>query len=96
MKIILKQKNKKILKNILTYIKIYVIIMVSKGGKIMISDEELVTKMIMYRAEHNMTQIEFAKAVGITQATLSSIETMKQSPTNITKAKILLYIERNN
>lgn len=96
MKIMLRQKNKKILKNILTYIKICVNIMVSKGGKIMISDEELVTKMIMYRAEHNMTQIEFAKAVGITQSTLSSIETMKQSPANITKAKILLYIERNN
>ncbi len=62
----------------------------------MISDEELVTKMIMYRAEHNMTQIEFAKAIGITQSTLSLIETMKQSPANITKAKILLYIERNN
>lgn len=61
----------------------------------MISDEELVTKIIMYRAEHNLNQNEFAKKIGLTQATLSSIENMKRSPTNVTKAKILLYIERN-
>lgn len=61
----------------------------------MISDEELVTKIIMYRAEHNLNQNEFAKRIGLTQATLSSIENMKRSPTNVTKAKILLYIERN-
>ena len=60
----------------------------------MISDEELVTKIVMYRVEHNLTQKEFAKKVGITQATLSLIENKKKT-TNVTKAKILLYIERN-
>ena len=56
-------------------------------------DEELIKKMIEYRAKHRMSQKEFAERVGVSLQTINSIENGIQNPSKITKVKICLVID---
>lgn len=58
-------------------------------------DNELLrTKMLRYRAKHNLSQEDFAKLCGVTKATIWNFEAGKSNPTNLTQEKILMAIER--
>lgn len=59
----------------------------------MISNEELVGKIIRFRVKNNMTQEEFAKSVGISYSTINLLENLKNNPTKTTKTKLLMFME---
>ena len=56
--------------------------------------EELREKILNYRAEHNISMLEFAKICNLTQQTIHNIEKGTQDPSRLTKRKILNVIER--
>lgn len=49
---------------------------------------ELANKIIMYRARHNISQVEMAKRCNVTAQTISNIETGVAHPSKITVIKI--------
>lgn len=53
---------------------------------------ELANKIILYRARHNLSQVEMAKRCNVTAQTISNIETGTQNPSKITVLKILQVI----
>lgn len=59
----------------------------------MISDEELVEKILRFRVKYKMTQKIFAKKSGISFSTLNLLENLKASPTKTTKTKIIMFME---
>lgn len=54
---------------------------------------DLINKMLVYRAKHKMSQKEFAELVGLSTMTVNSIEAGRQTPSALTKTKILLVID---
>lgn len=50
--------------------------------------------MIRYRAINNISQTELANRCRLTTQTINSIETNQQTPTRLTREKILLVIGR--
>lgn len=56
--------------------------------------DELIKKMIEYRARENISQKEFARRVGVSLQTINSIENGLQEPSKLTEAKIYLTIEK--
>lgn len=57
------------------------------------SDKELAEKMLLFRAKHNLTLEEFARKVGVTFQTIRMVESGRQTPSRLTKMKIMLAIE---
>ena len=55
----------------------------------------LAEKMVMYRAKNRITQKELAKRVGVTPMTISNVESGKQEPNRVTRAKILLVVDKD-
>ena len=53
---------------------------------------ELQEKMIHFRAEHNLSQTDFAKKCKLSTQTVMSIEKGQQNPSRITYAKIMIVI----
>ena len=49
-------------------------------------------RIVQYRAEHKMTQVEFAKACGLSKPTIFMIEKYDASITALTRAKVELVI----
>ena len=72
----------------LKYVKIFYIL---KGGEQM---EELANKMLVYRAKHRLSQKEFAELVGLSTMTVNSIESGRQTPSALTKTKIMLVLDK--
>ena len=62
----------------------------------MLDVSNVAEKMIMYRAENNLTQSEFAKKLNISRITICKIETGKVIPKKTTALKILLYISKGS
>ena len=54
---------------------------------------ELSNKIINYRAQHNISQVDFAKLCKISQQTACNVENGVQKPSKITLKKILNVIE---
>lgn len=54
--------------------------------------KELSKKMVDYRAEQNISQVELAKKCKLTQQTICNVENQKQRPSKITLQKILKVI----
>ena len=54
--------------------------------------EELREKMLEYRARHQMSQTTLAEACGVSYQTINSIESGKQTPSALTKTKIMLVV----
>lgn len=57
-------------------------------------NEELIDKILDYRAKYDLSQIEFAKLCKVTTQTISNIECGRQNPTKFTLRKILNVIEK--
>ena len=57
-------------------------------------NEELVRKMIEYRAKESISQKELANRVGVSLQTINSIENGLQEPSKLTVAKIYLVIDK--
>lgn len=55
--------------------------------------KELQDKMLAYRAKENISQAELARRCGLTHMTVNSIENGRQTPSKLTKAKLMLVIE---
>ena len=53
-------------------------------------------KMLDYRARHNISQLRLAELCNVTQQTICNIENGIQSPSKLTKQKILNIIEKEN
>ena len=49
--------------------------------------------ILRYRAEHNMTQAEFAAKVGVSKLTILQIENGKRMPRTVTAMKIKMAME---
>ena len=56
--------------------------------------EELANKMLVYRAKHRLSQKEFAELVGLSTMTVNSIESGRQTPSALTKTKIMLVLDK--
>ncbi len=57
--------------------------------------QELIDKMVMYRAKHQLTQQEMADKIGVSLMTLNQIEVGKQIPSRITVAKIQIVLDED-
>ena len=51
-------------------------------------------KILDYRAKHNISQVKFAELCKLTVQTVCNIENGVQSPSKLTKKKILNLIEQ--
>lgn len=51
-------------------------------------------KILDYRAKHNISQVKFAELCKLTVQTVCNIENGVQSPSKLTKKKILNLIEK--
>ena len=56
--------------------------------------DELREKILDYRAEHDISMLEFAKMCNVTQQTIHNIEKGVQEPSRLTERKILNVIEK--
>lgn len=56
--------------------------------------EELANRMLVYRAKHRLSQKEFAELVGLSTMTVNSIESGRQTPSALTKTKIMLILDK--
>lgn len=56
--------------------------------------DELIRKMLEYRARESISQKELARRVGVSLQTINSIENGLQEPSKLTEAKIYLVIEK--
>ncbi len=54
--------------------------------------DELIRKMLEYRARESISQKELARRVGVSLQTINSIENGLQEPSKLTEAKIYLVI----
>lgn len=59
-------------------------------------DKELMAKMLDYRAKNNMSQYKLAELCKLTPQTICNIENGTQSPSKLTRQKILNLIEKEN
>lgn len=59
----------------------------------MLTDQELIDKILIFRGKHKMRQDVLAKNAGVSMPTLNRIELGKQKPTVMTKMKIITYME---
>lgn len=59
----------------------------------MLTDKELIDKILIFRGKHKMRQDVLAKNAGVSMPTLNRIELGKQKPTVMTKMKIITYME---
>lgn len=59
-------------------------------------DKELIERMLDYRAKHNISQVRFAELCNVSQQTICNVENGVQSPSKLTKRKILNLIEKEN
>lgn len=59
-------------------------------------DEELRKQMLDYRAKHNISQSELAKLCNLSQQTVCNVEHGTQTPSMLTRHKILRIIEKEN
>lgn len=55
---------------------------------------ELIRKMLEYRAKESISQKELARRVGVSLQTINSIENGLQEPSKLTEAKIYLVIDK--
>jgi len=58
--------------------------------------EVLREKMLDFRARHNISQLKLAEMCMLTPQTVCNIENGIQSPSKLTKQKILNVIEKEN
>lgn len=56
--------------------------------------EELANRMLVYRAKHRLSQKEFSELVGLSTMTVNSIESGRQTPSALTKTKIMLVLDK--
>lgn len=56
--------------------------------------EELIRRMVEYRARESISQKELARRVGVSLQTINSIENGLQEPSKLTEAKIYLVIDK--
>lgn len=54
---------------------------------------DIQSKMLVYRAKHNISQDEFAKLCHISKQTVCYVENGKQKPSKITIQKILNVVD---
>lgn len=59
----------------------------------MLTDQELIEKILIFRGKHKMRQDVLAKNAGVAMPTLNRLELGKQKPTAITKMKLITYME---
>lgn len=59
-------------------------------------DKELIEKMLDYRARNNLSQVRLAELCGVSQQTVCNVENGVQSPSKLTRKKILNLIEKEN
>lgn len=55
--------------------------------------DDIAEKILMYRAEHNISQGEMARRCRVTLQTINSVENRLQNPSALTRAKIMMVIE---
>lgn len=53
----------------------------------------LAEKMIVYRAKHNISQIELANRCHVSSQTIYMIESGQQTPSRLTETKIRLIVD---
>lgn len=63
-----------------------------KGGNTLTLEE----KMIHYRAKEGISQTELANRCGVTLQTIWAVETGQQTPSRVTREKILMVIGRED
>lgn len=56
---------------------------------------ELSDLIVRYRAKHDLNQEEFAQRCGLTKQTIGAIESGLHGITKLTKAKIMMVLERD-
>ena len=54
--------------------------------------DNLAERIVMYRAVNRLSQADMAKRCGVSAQTIHNIESGYQTPTRLTRAKILLVI----
>ena len=57
-------------------------------------DSVLIEKILDYRAKHNLSQQKFADLCNVTLQTVCNVENGVQSPSKLTRKKILNLIEK--
>ena len=58
--------------------------------------EDLIKRIVKYRAKHKLSQTDFAKLAGVSTQTINSIENNTQSPTKVTVAKIEIILDEDD
>lgn len=48
--------------------------------------------IVRYRAKYRLSMKEFAERCGVSMQTIYNIESVKQNPSRVTKAKILMFL----
>lgn len=56
--------------------------------------DDIATKILRYRAEHDISQAEMARRCKVTLQTINSIENGLQNPSALTRTKIMMVIEK--
>ena len=59
----------------------------------MLTDQELIDKLLVFRGKHRIRQDVLAKNAGVSAPTLNRIEVGKAKPTVVTKMKLITYME---
>lgn len=60
------------------------------------ADNELIAKMIKFRARENISQLKLAELCNVTQQTICNVENGTQDPSRLTRQKILNIVEKEN
>lgn len=60
------------------------------------TDKDLISKMLNYRAKNNLSQLKLAKLCKVTTQTICNVENGKQEPSKLTRQKILNIIDKED
>ncbi len=60
------------------------------------TDKDLISKMLNYRAKNNLSQLKLAELCKVTTQTICNVENGTQEPSKMTRQKILNIIDKED
>lgn len=60
------------------------------------TDKDLISRMLNYRAKHNLSQLKLAELCKVTTQTICNVENGTQEPSKLTRQKILNIIDKED
>lgn len=60
------------------------------------TDKDLISKMLNYRAKNNLSQLKLAELCKVTTQTICNVENGTQEPSKLTRQKILNIIDKED